>query len=180
LCGSNRVGRVVIVGKFDVLFDGSSELHQWQWVAEGRGSGIESVRSILGFLVFSVFLVIGIIISFVVIDISIGKSSSPLLAASAVDCVSGVMLLRVETMVLEQWRAQTIVFLIFLIFTVVGSSSSSFIIVIGCIISVVCWWGVLLCWVSMLGVGPRDQKRILQCNASRLTHAGVPGTLAPL
>jgi len=122
------------------------------------------------------FLVVVIIIGFVVIGIIIGKlslTSSMSLAMSAADCISGVGSQRVEAVVFEQWGVQIIIVADFLVFTVVGFvviSGFVVVIVIGFVIGI-CWNGVLSCWVLLLGVGQRDQERMLWHSALRSMHS---------
>jgi len=129
------------------------------------------------FLGLLCFLVVVIVIGFVVIGIIIGKlslTSSMSLAMSAADCISGVGSQRVEAVVFEQWGVQIIIVADFLVFTVVGIvvvSSFVVVIVIGFVIGI-CWNGVLSCWVLVLGVGQRDQERMLWHSALRSMCSG--------
>jgi len=125
---------------------------------------------------FSVFSIVCVVVGVVVGSI-IGKSSSTSSAASAVDCVSGVMLLRVDAVAVKWRGAKVSVFLVGSVFSfvcivvvvfgffVVGGG---FVVVVG----VVCWGSVLSCWVSVLVVGPGDQEKMLRRSASRSTRSG--------
>jgi len=58
----------------------------------------------------------------------------------------------------DQWGVPFIIFLVIAVigYVIVGSISGG-----GVIISVFDWTSVLLCQVSVLGAGPRDQDRVL-------------------
>jgi len=125
------------------------------------------IGSVSVFLVFVVIVAIG----FIVVGISKGKSSL-MSSTLAVDCVSGVGLLRVEVVSLEWWELQ--IFAVFLVFVLIGIIfvGSCIIVVINFVISCVCWSSVLSCWLSVLGV-LGGQERLLQHSTLRSTHSRV-------
>jgi len=119
---------------------------------------------------FSVFSIVCVVVGVMVGSI-IGKSLSTSSAASAVDCVSGVMLLRVDAVAVKWRGAKVSVFLVGSVFSfvcIVVVGGGGFVVIVG----VVCWGSVLSCWVSVLVVGPGDQEKMLRRSASRSTRSG--------